>query len=452
MRRNNEFLYQKLYGIIKEQIVSGFIRPGDYLLPESELCKLHSMSRNSVRKALDELQKDGLVIKRAGLGTMVPEDLSFEQSAEPILRIMAPSPAFFVDYGLQRIIEAFTKEHPGVSVKILRLPEDRFWGSYQQSLDIGVTTDLVFVSDHYMEEVEDIHQFVDLREPIGDSLDLVYERVLRRFTKDEQVKAAPLTFTPTFLVYNPTLFYNNNVPLPTPDWTTEQFLEACHSLTIPENKQVGISLIPSFRRWPIFALQSGLQEDLKPLNKQNLSKALHLLETILFKQRTAVKYHRMESNPFLYEKSAMTLATTFELSSWVEAELSFTPQIAPLPFGHKKSTLLQGNALMMPVSCGNLSLAYSFIRTALSGDVQSAMTQQTPFLSINQQINENVKGVELLQAMNVEYSMMNDNYFLHDLFPELISSDNNTELDLFWMGLASVESTVEALLANHTAV
>lgn len=446
MRRNSEFLYRKLYGIIKEQILSGFIRPGDYLLPESELCRLHSMSRNSVRKALDELQKEGLVTKRPGLGTMVPEDVSIHPPTERILRILVPSPSFFVDYGLDLAIDAFKRQHHGVDVKILHLPAERFWGSYQQSLDIGVATDLVFTTDHYLENEVDGSQFIDLRDSLGDSLEKVYDKVLSCFIHNETVIAAPLTFTSVYLVYNPSLFHEHHVPLPTKDWTTEQFLEACRLLTIPENRQVGLSLIPSFRRWPVFVLQSSSDPESHPVNKHSLGKAFHLLETILFQQRAAVMYHRMDSNPFLYGRSAMTLATTFEVASWAEVDLPFTPQIAPLPFGSKKSTLLQSNAFMIPKTSSNPDLAHSFIRIALGNEVQTDMVRNTPFLSVNQQINEAVRGVPLLQAMNVDAGNMMDNHYLQDLFPLSAFSEREVEADLFWMGLSSVPATVEAIM------
>lgn len=449
MRRNSEFLYQKLYGIIKEQIIAGFIRPGDYLLPESELCRLHGMSRNSVRKALDELQKEGLVIKRAGLGTMVPEDLSIDHSSEPILRILAPFPAYFVDYGLQWVIDAFVKEHPGVSVKILHLPAGRFRESLQLSREIGVKSDLVLLSDQHLRDMEDMHYFADLSEPLGESLDAIYPKVLQRYRREGETLAIPITFTPTFLVCNPNLFHANQVSLPSIDWGREQFVDACQRLTETQGEVVtryGFSITPGFSRWPVFALQSREPHDTETISEHSLRGGLDLLQTILFRHRTAVMYHRMNANPFLYEKSAMTLATTFELSSWVEADIPFVPQIAPLPFGRKKSTLLQSNALMVPKSCNNPTLAHDFIRTALRQDIQHDLAEHTPFLSVNSQINEHVKGVPLLQAMNVDISMMDDNHFLYDLFPDV---EYDVELDLFWMGLSSISSTVDALLRNR---
>jgi GntR family transcriptional regulator len=61
--------YQQL-----KQILTGDIQKrseGDLLPSESELCQAYSVSRTVVRQALDELERDGLVVKVKGKGTFV---------------------------------------------------------------------------------------------------------------------------------------------------------------------------------------------------------------------------------------------------------------------------------------------------------------------------------------------------------------------------------------------
>lgn len=59
MKRENEFRYMKLANMLREQILSGYIRPGQYLLSENELTRHYGLSRSSVRKALDQLLDEG---------------------------------------------------------------------------------------------------------------------------------------------------------------------------------------------------------------------------------------------------------------------------------------------------------------------------------------------------------------------------------------------------------
>ncbi len=162
MRRENEFLYTQLYNTLKDQILSGFIKPGHFLLPEQELCKHYKLSRNSVRKALEELQKDGFVIKRVGLGTMVPQDITIPVSDQKVLNILAPSPATFVDEGLPFVIKAFNQRYPNVEVKLLHLPSDRYSESYRLSCDMGVHPDLILISDLQFTEMSTVATFQDL--------------------------------------------------------------------------------------------------------------------------------------------------------------------------------------------------------------------------------------------------------------------------------------------------
>ena len=64
-------LYAQLVGIIKRSISTGAL-PGGALLPsEAELCRCLSISRNTVRQAIGELEEEGLVVRKQGKGTFV---------------------------------------------------------------------------------------------------------------------------------------------------------------------------------------------------------------------------------------------------------------------------------------------------------------------------------------------------------------------------------------------
>lgn len=63
--------YHRLFVILSEGIRSGKYPPGELLPSENVLCKTYSMSRVTVRRALDQLVEDGLVAKHHGQGTIV---------------------------------------------------------------------------------------------------------------------------------------------------------------------------------------------------------------------------------------------------------------------------------------------------------------------------------------------------------------------------------------------
>jgi GntR family transcriptional regulator len=66
-------LYERLQSMLRERIEGGAYRSGDAFPSESELMAEHSLSRITVRRAISELQREGLVVTRHGRGTFVAD-------------------------------------------------------------------------------------------------------------------------------------------------------------------------------------------------------------------------------------------------------------------------------------------------------------------------------------------------------------------------------------------
>jgi len=64
-------LYQQLQRALRGAIENGAIGPDDALPPERDLAEMLGVSRITVRKAIDELVDDGLLIRKQGSGTFV---------------------------------------------------------------------------------------------------------------------------------------------------------------------------------------------------------------------------------------------------------------------------------------------------------------------------------------------------------------------------------------------
>lgn len=64
-------LYQQLAELLKEEIHAGRYKQGQKLPTELELCKLYHVSRNTVRGALQQLEKENLLLRQQGKGTFV---------------------------------------------------------------------------------------------------------------------------------------------------------------------------------------------------------------------------------------------------------------------------------------------------------------------------------------------------------------------------------------------
>lgn len=66
-------LYKQLFQVIEEQISEGVLKEGQQLMTEAELSAEYGVSRITVRKALELLAEEGILVKRQGVGAFVAE-------------------------------------------------------------------------------------------------------------------------------------------------------------------------------------------------------------------------------------------------------------------------------------------------------------------------------------------------------------------------------------------
>lgn len=64
-------LYEQLAAVLRQMIKSGGLHPRDPLPSESQLQQEHGVSRGTIRRALDILRDEGLIVTIAGRGTFV---------------------------------------------------------------------------------------------------------------------------------------------------------------------------------------------------------------------------------------------------------------------------------------------------------------------------------------------------------------------------------------------
>jgi GntR family transcriptional regulator len=70
-----EPLYQTVVESILSQVSSGELQANERLPSESELCTIYSVGRNTIRRAISELVKDGVLRTVPGVGTFVVDQL-----------------------------------------------------------------------------------------------------------------------------------------------------------------------------------------------------------------------------------------------------------------------------------------------------------------------------------------------------------------------------------------
>ena len=70
-KNSQQPLYMQLMKEIKEQIQNGYYKPGDQIPTENQLSELYQVSRITVRRTIEELCAQGVLVKRQGKGTFV---------------------------------------------------------------------------------------------------------------------------------------------------------------------------------------------------------------------------------------------------------------------------------------------------------------------------------------------------------------------------------------------
>jgi GntR family transcriptional regulator len=78
-------LYYKVREAVRGRIEGGEWRPGDLIPPESKLLKTFGVSRATIRQALLDLVREGLLVRKQGRGTFV----ATRKIAEPLPRLVS---------------------------------------------------------------------------------------------------------------------------------------------------------------------------------------------------------------------------------------------------------------------------------------------------------------------------------------------------------------------------
>ncbi len=70
-KKNSKSFYKQVKQKILEKIESGNYKPDERIPSERELCDTYSVSRTTIRKAIDELESEGFLNRQSGRGTFV---------------------------------------------------------------------------------------------------------------------------------------------------------------------------------------------------------------------------------------------------------------------------------------------------------------------------------------------------------------------------------------------
>lgn len=452
MKRENEFRYIELAGILRTQILSGFIKPGEFLLSENDLCEKYEMSRTSVRKSLNELLNEGLIIKMAGKGTIVSPELTHTEAERQTLIIASPFPATYTSVALPLLIQMFESRYQGVRVRVLSIP----LGNdivLEDIKGLGVEVDLLIALDSSFSSLH-LEDFC----PLDGSMFVnkaIPAKLLEAFTYEQQVYSVPLTYSPIFLAYNPELFKAYGIEEPKPTWTLDDMAEVSKKLTQDVDGDglidyYGLALSNSVIRWLALGVKQGIRfnvDENGDYDTKPLEQFLHFIQSIVYREKVcpiyALNNQDFAQHIFDEGRAAMTLSTKLASPS---PNSSFTPQIAHIPGAGNEGGLMIANGLMMNKLSPNPELAKLFLAFALEDEVQYRLAQETALLSIYNEVNNRIKSKAELEALQLLDNGIDRYQFVSDLIKDKqMSNAIANEMEMFWAGIEKSDIVVQKI-------
>ncbi len=279
----------------------------------------------------------------------------------------------------RELIALFEQENPDIRVKFVPGPVDKLLAMIAG----GVPPD-VWTTDHvrlpYFAR-RGVLMRLDDRIAADPDVNLAecFPCTVRACRYDGHFYALPHVFSPVCLVYNKNMFREGGVPLPTGEWTWDEFLDACKRLTKDRDgdgriDQYAIEVIWSHHRWPIFVWQNGgevydANADRYVMDTPEAIEAIQWLHDLVFKhhvspsrldQMEGVASQRWDFR-FAEQRVAMLTSTRYYMGT-MQGFGGFEVGVCHLPRGRHQATIQIGSAIMVNAKARHPDAAWRFAK------------------------------------------------------------------------------------------
>ncbi|WP_265456193.1 ABC transporter substrate-binding protein [Enterococcus sp. HY326] len=142
--------------------------------------------------------------------------------------------------GLQKVIDKFEADNPNITVKMETTPWEQYWTKLEAATTGGNMPDIITMHLNESYKYMSNGMLMDLQEMVdaGDiDFDNFTDGIADLYSYEDKNYAVPKDVTTIGVWYNKTLFEEAGVPLPTADWTWEDFSAAAAALT---NEETGV--------------------------------------------------------------------------------------------------------------------------------------------------------------------------------------------------------------------
>lgn len=331
--RLNEFVT-----ILRNEIVAGKWGLGEFLPSEKTFAKQYELSNQSVRKGLEVLVDEGLIVKIPRVGNKV----NHHEEVKKISLKLGFHNSVPLEADIDRILASFHREYPHIQVEMIPLPDhnNKMTMKYMDSGMLDIVTMNYNEFQGYLEN-NNLHYL----QPYEYNPE-IYAFLNDSFTVEDQLYVMPFIYSPVILCYNREHFQERQVPKPDSSWQWDEFIEHANKLTIP-NERLGFYYhFNSPNRWTVFLLQRGGVFERQSKGDLRL-KGTQMEEAFRFCRQMRSYIPSLEyagkagsaENLLAQGKASMIMTSYFHLNHLRGADVAF--DLAPVPhFGDPRTLLM----------------------------------------------------------------------------------------------------------------
>jgi len=364
---------ERLVGAIRDDIAAGRRQPGHYLPSEKELGTMFGMSNRSVRKGLDMLVAEGLIVKKPKIGNVIAEPPGTERR---IVRFGYYT-SLLEEAALDTLLDMFGAAYPGIQVVPVPIGDATPIADYIEAGLLDVVT-VNYNAYRRFAEADRLSLFAPQPAPSG-----VFPYLTELFAAENGGLAAlPFVFSPLVLCYNRRHFAECGVAEPDGDWIWDELARAADELAARSGHCGFYMRAQSANRWPILLLQSGARFARDDSGHAAVCgtaamDGLRLCRELIGGQRILPIFDTDEDAErlFVQERVSMIVTSYFRLNLLKTA--GFDYDIAPLPRFRQAKTMLLAIAVAVRESCGEQDAAQRLADFLLSEQAQLVVRQRT---------------------------------------------------------------------------
>ncbi|MFJ5768976.1 extracellular solute-binding protein [Psychrobacillus sp. NPDC093180] len=459
--RYNKFLHE-----LKEEIISGKIKPGEFILPENTLSKVYELSRVSIRNALAELVEEGLIEKIPGKGNRVTIP---KETQKQTITLGWFSNSYEIEI-IRKIIKRFEQLNPFTKVNLQILPNSQYIYNLSQSLKHGSGPDVFIVSDYHFRELIETNS-LDLLDPyLPEHIDLEkdsYEQVFEMFTYNQTIPVTPFVFSPVMICYNRRIFQEAGIPknFQIDSWDDLLDLSIRTTKGLDDDSLIneyGFCFSSSTNRWPVFLLQNkgafiADDQSSSVMNSKQNIEALKFCGDLMYKHQVSPIFshgsNELAENLFMREGAAMILTTYYFMNEFRDHQIKW--DVLPPPKNEVPSTLLLGGALGISATSKAKESAQALISFMVSTEAQTLLKQNgctIPMLRVVAEDNNLLQPGIHPDKYNAFKEVMGTSKTIKDLHLTIKEFELvEREMQFFWANMEKAEDTckrIEELLNN----